>query len=106
MIIPEIIIASTVSVVLENIAVITMWFGNWYEFYIVQKEVESDPDVESDIPKIKIPNIDADPVHDVVDVGDLPTTHPSPTPKNNIHSSVIDIIDETQAMNMSAIKGV
>ena len=102
---PEIIIASTVSIVLENIAVITMWFGNWYGFYIVQKEVESDPDVESDIPKIKIPKIEDDP-HNVIDVGGLPTTHPSPTPKNNIHSSVIDIIDETQAMNMSAIKGV
>lgn len=102
---PEIIIASTVSVVLENIAVITMWFGNWYGFYIVQKEVESDPDVESDIPKIKIPKLE-DNTDNVIDVGDLPTTHPSPTPKNNIQSSVIDIIDETQAMNMSAIKGV
>ena len=105
MIMPEIIIASTVSVVLENIAVITMWFGNWYGFYIVQKEVESDPDVEPDIPKIKIPKIDDDP-HDVVAVGELPTTHSSPTPKNNIHSSVIDIIDETHTLNMSAIKGV
>ena len=105
MIMPEIIIASTVSVILENIAVITMWFGNWYGFYIVQKEVESDPDVESDIPKIKIPKLE-DNSDNVIDVGDLPTTHPSPTPKNNIQSSVIDIIDETQAMNMSAIKGV
>ena len=105
MIMPEIIIASTVSVILENIAVITMWFGNWYGFYIVQKEVESDPDVESDIPKIKIPKIEDNP-QDVINVGELPTTLSSPTPKNNIHSSVIDIIDETQAMNISAIKGV
>ena len=105
MIMPEIIIASTVSVVLENIAVITMWFGNWYGFYIVQKEVESDPDVESDIPKLKIPKIE-DNSHNVVDVGALPSTHSSPISKNNIQSSVIDIIDESQAMNMSAIKGV
>ena len=105
MIMPEIIIASTVSVILENIAVITMWFGNWYGFYIVQKEVESDPDVESDIPKMKITKIE-DNSHNVGNVCELPTTHPSPTPKNDIHSSVIDIIDETQAMNISAIKGV
>ena len=51
---PEIIIASTVSVVLENIAVITMWFGNWYGFYIVQKEVESDSDVDVDMTKLAI----------------------------------------------------
>ena len=105
MIMPEIIIASTVSVVLENIAVITMWFGNWYGFYIVQKEVESDPDVESDVPKIKIPKI-VDNTHNVVDVGDLPSTHSSPESKTNVHSSVINMIDETQTMNMSAIKGV
>ena len=105
MIMPEIIIASTVSVILENIAVITMWFGNWYGFYIVQKEVESDPDVESDVPKIKIPKIE-DNTHNVVDVGDLPSMHSSPESKTNVHSSVINMIDETQAMNMSAIKGV
>ena len=105
LIMPEIIIASTVSVVLENIAVITMWFGNWYGFYIVQKEVESDPDVESDVPKIKIPKI-VDNTHNVVDVGDLPSTHSSPESKTIVHSSVINMIDETQAINMSAIKGV
>jgi len=37
--IPEILIASTISLVAENLAVILMWFGNWYTFYIVQKEV-------------------------------------------------------------------
>ena len=55
LIVPEILIASTVSVVLENIAVITMWFGNWYDFYIVQKEVESDSDVETDSAHVKVP---------------------------------------------------
>ena len=42
--IPEILIASTVSLAAENLAVILMWFGNWYSFYIVQKEV---PGMES-----------------------------------------------------------
>ena len=45
-IVPEIVIASTVCVVLENIAVVMMWFGNWYGFYIVQKEVEGDSDAD------------------------------------------------------------
>ena len=36
--------ASTISVVAENLAVVLMWFGNWYSFYIVQKEV---PGMES-----------------------------------------------------------
>ena len=42
-------VASVVSIILENIAVVMMWFGNWYGFYIVQKEVETDtdPDVEA-----------------------------------------------------------
>ena len=40
LVIPEIILASITSLILENVAVILMWFGNWYEFYIVQKESE------------------------------------------------------------------
>ena len=40
LVIPEILVASTVSLVAENLAVILMWFGDWYSFYIVQKEVE------------------------------------------------------------------
>jgi hypothetical protein len=44
-VIPEIILASIMSIVAENCAVVTMWFGNWYEFYIVQKE--SDDEIES-----------------------------------------------------------
>ena len=43
-VIPEILLASITSILCENIAVITMWFGNWYEFYIVQKESEDDVD--------------------------------------------------------------
>ena len=39
-VIPEVIFASIVSIVCEHIAVFTMWFGNWYDFYIVQKEVD------------------------------------------------------------------
>ncbi len=35
---PEILLASVLSICAENLAVMTMWFGNWYEFYIVQKE--------------------------------------------------------------------
>ena len=38
--IPEVMVASTVSLVAENLAVILMWFGDWYSFYIVQKEVK------------------------------------------------------------------
>jgi len=37
---PEVLVASTVSLVAENLAVILMWFGDWYAFYIVQKEVQ------------------------------------------------------------------
>ena len=40
LVIPEILVASTVSLVAENLAVILMWFGDWYSFYIVQKEVK------------------------------------------------------------------
>ena len=37
---PEVLVASAVSLVAENLAVILMWFGDWYAFYIVQKEVQ------------------------------------------------------------------
>ena len=40
-VIPEIILASIMSIICEHIAVMTMWFGNWYEFYIVQKETDT-----------------------------------------------------------------
>ena len=91
LIIPEILIASTVSVVLENIAVVTMWFGNWYSFYIVQKEVESDLDVEMD-PKISSKaNIN-------VDI--KPSELPSQILDENVNHvgkehSVVNIINET-----------
>lgn len=38
--IPEIIVSSTLSIVVENMAVFTMWFGDWYDFYIVEKELD------------------------------------------------------------------
>ena len=49
--VPEIFIASIVSIVCENVAVLTMWFGSWEHFYIVQKETENDKEtnVLSDI---------------------------------------------------------
>jgi len=43
--IPEIIVASLVSIVVENLAVCSMWFGDWYDFYIVQKETDCDEDL-------------------------------------------------------------
>lgn len=54
LIIPEIVIASTVCVILENIAVVTMWFGNWYSFYIVQKEVEGDYDTDVQVDAVNL----------------------------------------------------
>ena len=42
LVLPEIILASIVSIVCEHVAVFTMWYGNWYEFYIVQKEAAED----------------------------------------------------------------
>jgi len=36
-----VIISSTLSIIVENVAVCTMWFGDWYDFYIVEKESES-----------------------------------------------------------------
>jgi len=38
----EIVVSSSLSIVVENLAVCTMWFGDWYDFYIVQKEVEAE----------------------------------------------------------------
>ena len=42
LIIPEIILSSALSIIVENWAVCTMWFGDWYDFYIVEKEVDDD----------------------------------------------------------------
>ncbi len=39
-IVPEIVVSSTLSIVVENLAVCTMYFGDWYEFYIVEKEAD------------------------------------------------------------------
>lgn len=38
--VPEIIISSVLSILVENFAVYMMWFGDWYDFYIVEKEEE------------------------------------------------------------------
>ena len=71
LIIPEIVIASTVCVILENIAVVMMWFGNWYGFYIVQKEVEGDSD--ADVP---VDAVNLESVHSVKPICDNLETHP------------------------------
>ena len=34
------------SIVCENLAVISMWGGDWYDFYIVEKENDPSPDSE------------------------------------------------------------
>ena len=34
------------SIVCENLAVISMWGGDWYDFYIVEKENDPSPDTE------------------------------------------------------------
>ena len=52
--VPEILVASTVSIICENVAVITLWFGSWSHFYIVQKETEEE---QSDLKSIKIEEI-------------------------------------------------
>ncbi len=46
--IPEIVVANTLSIALELCAIFTMWFGDWYDFYIVEKELE---DSESSLEK-------------------------------------------------------
>lgn len=53
-VIPELILASIVSIICEHIAVMTMWFGNWYEFYIVQKETEETDQQENEKEAIKM----------------------------------------------------
>jgi len=47
----EIVLASTLSIICENLAVISMWGGDWYEFYIVEKENEPE-DQDSDTAKL------------------------------------------------------
>lgn len=37
-VLPEIILATLLSICAENFAVLTMWVGDWYDFYIVEKE--------------------------------------------------------------------
>jgi len=103
---PEILIASTVSVVLENIAVLTMWFGNWYDFYIVQKEVESDDtDVEAEAAGAKVPlkQVVSDNSMQPLLQSDMKTAYVSSDGK---HSSAINMINERENRKLSAIQGV
>lgn len=51
--VPEIVLSSLLSIVVENLAVCTMWFGDWYDFYIVEKEVE-----EEVVPAAAADNVD------------------------------------------------
>ena len=44
---PEIFVSSLLSIFVENLAVMTMWFGDWYDFYIVEKETEDMADGSS-----------------------------------------------------------
>lgn len=40
----EIVAASLLSIVVENLAVLSMWGGDWYDFYIVEKDNEATED--------------------------------------------------------------
>ena len=42
LVLPEIVLSSVLSIVVENLAVCSMWFGDWYDFYIVEKELDED----------------------------------------------------------------
>ena len=71
-----------------------MWFGNWYDFYIVQKEVESDSDVETDSTNVKIP-INSTVTKDIEE----PIVDPNQNKQKDINyigkqSSVINIVNE------------
>lgn len=82
-----------------------MWFGNWYGFYIVQKEVESDPDVETDEPKMKIP-LNSSINEDI----EQPIVHSIPMKQNGNYAgkdtSVINMINENEVKHASVIQGV
>ena len=103
---PEILVASTVSVILENIAVLTMWFGNWYDFYIVQKELESDDnDVEADTAGAKIP------LNQTIDE-DLKQSMSATSQKipkvdyEGKQNSTVNVMNEHENRKLSVIQGV
>ena len=83
-----------------------MWFGNWYDFYIVQKEVESDDkDVEADTAEAKIP------LNQTIDDDLKQSMYPtSPkTPKVDYEgkqNSTVNVINEHENRKLSAIQGV
>ena len=54
---PEIAISSFLSVIVECTAVCTMWFGDWYDFYIVEKEVDEETDLKGNKKKADAVNI-------------------------------------------------
>jgi hypothetical protein len=35
------------SILVENCAVLSMWGGDWYDFYIVEKETDAEKDKEA-----------------------------------------------------------
>jgi len=43
----EIILASFLSIFVENCAVVSMWGGDWYDFYIVEKENEAEEEASA-----------------------------------------------------------
>ena len=82
-----------------------MWFGNWYDFYIVQKEVESDTDIEAESAKVNIPinlSINEDEKQ--------PLVHSSPTEPNIGHTgkdnTVVNITNEHENRKLGVIQGV
>merc|ERR1712154_99344 len=40
LVVPEIVLSTALSIVVENCAVFAMWFGRWDQFYVVQKETD------------------------------------------------------------------
>ena len=83
-----------------------MWFGNWYDFYIVQKEVESDPDVDTD--ELKQKNKLTSNINEDIE---QPLVHSSPMKEDGKasvqkDSSVINMINENEVTRSSVIQGV
>ena len=83
-----------------------MWFGNWYDFYIVQKEVEADDtDVEADAAGAKpvlnrVSNEDSTP-----SISQSSWKTP-PVSFEGKHNSSINVINEHENRKLGAIQGV
>ena len=83
-----------------------MWFGNWYDFYIVQKEVDTDDnDVEADTAGAKIPlnqTIDED-----LNQSLSATSRKMPkVDYEGKQNSTVNVINEHENRKLSAIQGV